>query len=74
MAVQRRPFDSVTDWRYWLNTATLVFACWLGAFLLEGSVAPGIPGIVIGGGLPASVVLFFVGFGLFVRDRRPSSE
>jgi hypothetical protein len=56
----------------WLTAATLVFASWLAVFFLEASVLPGVGTELIAVGLPGSIVLFGVGFGLFVRAQNRS--
>jgi hypothetical protein len=56
----------------WLSAATLVFAVWLALLFLDASVVPVPSSGVVPLGLPASVVLFGVGFGLFVRRQNRS--
>jgi len=64
--------EVVTAHETWLTAATLVFAAWLAALFLEASVLPGMGTDAIALGLPASVALFGIGFGLFVRDQNRS--
>lgn len=64
--------NRVSVYETWLIAATLVFAVWLAVRFLEASVLPGVGTDVIVLGLPASVGLFGVGFGLFVRAQNRS--
>lgn len=67
-----RSVEFVTAYETWLTAATLGFAAWLAALFLEASVLPGVGTDAIALGLPASIVLFGIGFGLFVRAQNRS--
>jgi hypothetical protein len=69
---QMSSVEFVTAHETWLTAATLVFAAWLSVRFLEASVLPGVGTDAVAVGLPASVVLFGVGFGLFVRAQNRS--
>jgi hypothetical protein len=64
---RRRSVEFVTAYETWLSAATLVLAAWLAMLFLEASLLPGLNREDLTLGLPASIVLFGIGFGLFVR-------
>ena len=70
--VRMRFVEVVTTHETWLTAATLVLAVWLAVRFLEASILPGLGTDMTVLGLPASVVLFGVGFGLFVRAQNRS--
>ena len=62
----------VLAYETWITAATLVFTAWLAVLFLDASVVTVPTTGVVPLGLPASVALFGVGFGLFVRRQNRS--
>ena len=65
-------FELMTEYETWLSAATVVFTAWLAVLFLDASLFPGLYSEWITIGLPGSVVLFGIGFGLFVRHQNRS--
>ncbi|WP_135805266.1 hypothetical protein [Halorussus marinus] len=63
----------LAHWRTWWDLATVVFGVWLLAVLF-GTSHPAIPAVAFRLGLPASVGLFFVGFGCLAWRQRGDRE
>jgi hypothetical protein len=64
--------NRVLAYETWLGAATVVFAVWLAMRFLDASIVTVPATGVVPLGLPASIALFGVGFGLFVRRQNRS--